>query len=132
MTDRVGRPLRPLRIAIALAAVLSLAAAPALGGQVCRPAPADTSTTGYEMAANKCCDPYDDSSASDTCRNETIEMAIGSPQCSISAECHVPAGTWIGNAYIAIGYHNSTSITVSWDDVDDLRNCTGTLTNGSC
>ena len=43
---------------IALAAVLSLAGAPALGGQVCRPAPADTSSTGYEMAANKCCEPY--------------------------------------------------------------------------
>ena len=73
----------------------------------------------------------DDSSASDTCRDETIEMAIGSPQCSISAECLVPPGLY-GYTYVSTAYHKSTSITVSWDDVDDLHNCTGDLTNGSC
>ena len=62
--------------------------------------------------------------------SDTSTTVVTVAQCS--AECHVPAGTWIGNVYVAIEYYNSTSITVSWNDVDDLHNCTGTLTNGNC
>ena len=85
----------------------------------------------YEAADAACCEPYDDSSASDTCRNETIEMVQNGSSCTVRAECHVPVGLH-GFTYVHQAYHKSTSITVSTGDVDDLHNCSGDLTNGSC
>ena len=136
MTRRVSFA---LPCGIALAAVLSMAGAPALG-QVCMPVPADTSppaNTGlmviqpptYDDAKDGCCDPYEDSSASSSCRNENIEMVQFGTQCSIRAECHVPQDRY---PYILGGYYKSTSITVSTGDVEDLNNCIGDLTNGNC
>ena len=132
-----------LPFGIALAAVLSLAGAPALG-QVCLPVPAwswlsnhylseaqKEAKAAYEAADAACCEPYEDSSASDTCRNETIEMVQNGSSCTVGAECHVPVGLH-GFTYVHYAYHKSTSITVSTGDVDDLHNCSGDLTNGSC
>ena len=130
-----------LPFAIALAAVLSLAGAPALG-QVCMPVPAwinnhymseqqKQALAAYNSANSACCQPYDNSSASQTCRNEAIEMAQNGSSCTVEAECHVPVGLH-GFTYVHQAYYKETSITVSTGDVDDLHNCSGNLTNGSC
>ena len=104
-------PLRPLRFVIALAAVLSLAGPSALASSTA-----------------ECKDAWDDSSASDTCRNPSIEFGDWNnclQCCSIFADCHT--GQMFGpNQY------KTTGIGVPLSDVDDLENCQGTLTNGSC
>ena len=132
-----------LPFGIALAAVLSLASAPALG-QVCLPFPAwswlsnhylseaqKEAKAAYEAADAACCEPYDGSSANNTCRNETIRMVQNGSSCRVGAECHVSVG-WHGFTYVWQAYYKNTSITVSTSDVDDLQNCAGDLTNGSC
>ena len=77
----------------------------------------------------ECEDAWGDSSASDTCKEPNIEFGDWNnclQCCSIFAKCHTGASRFSMNQY------NTTGIAVPLSDVDDLENCQGTLTNGSC
>ena len=130
-----------LPFSIALSAILSLAGAPALG-QVCLPVPADTSPPpaagvsviappDFDDANEFCCQPYESSSASNSCRDEAIEMVQFGTNCSVDAECLAPPGLY-GFVYRFESWWKATSITVPTGNVDDLSNCKGNLTNGNC
>ena len=104
-----------LRTGIALAAVLLLAAPPALA-----------------TSASACSEEWEDSRASDTCKEPSFafgDYGNGNNQClqccSIFAKCHT------GNNFSSNPYHLD-GIAVPLDDVDDLNNCSGYLQVGSC
>lgn len=101
----------PLRIGIALvASILLLAGSPALASNA------------------QCSAEWEESSASDTCRDVSIEWGNWNncePCCLFFAECH-------NGERFAINPWDNTTIGVPLSDVDDLENCQGNLTNGSC
>ena len=92
-----------LRIGLVLAAVLLLGV-PTLSGAA---------------TDSECSDAWDDSGADDSCSNEQI-VAQGD-DCWITALCQM-----------ASGGSRSDSITVSLASTDDINNCNGFLSTGSC
>lgn len=102
-----------LRTGIALvASVLLLAGSPALGTDA------------------QCSEEWEDSSASETCKNEDIVFGDWNncdPCCSIFAECHTGESD-----LLAVNPWKKTGIAVPVSNVSDLENCHGTLTDGSC
>ena len=110
MTDRVDRPLRPLRFAVPLAAVLLL-----LG--VAAQSRADTTEA-------QCSAEWALSAADNECSDEEIEVQDDG-DCQITASCQYKSKD---------GGHGllQTTITVGLDSVSDLNNCGGLLTIGSC
>ena len=112
MFKEICRPLRLLRFAAALASILLLAGPPALASSTAQ-----------------CWDAWADSSADDTCKDESMEFGDWNncPQCcNIFATCHTGAGVTSNNQW------NHTSIGAPVSEVDDIQNCQGSLTNGSC
>ena len=105
MTDRLSRPPRPLRIAVALAACLFLLGA------------ATESRAGPTDA--QCSTQWGYSGADDTCSNEQI-TAQGY-NCRIAASCTTSNGA-----------SRSDSITVGLNQVSFIMNCDGFLTLGQC
>ena len=96
----------PLPFAIALAAALLLLGTPTVSEAV---PPGNTACTAK----------YVQSDADDTCRNETVTAQGWN--CQVVAECKNSARDWV-----------SSQITVNYNDVSNLNNCNGVLTNGSC
>ena len=113
MLKDLGRPFRLLRFAAALASMLLLAGPPALA----------SSTAACE-------DAWEESSASDTCKEPNITFGDYNnclQCCLVFAKCHTGAfGPLNPNPY------NNTTIGAPVSDFDDLENCGGTLTQGSC
>ena len=100
-----------LRIGTALvASILLLAGPPALGSYT------------------QCSSEWEESSASETCKDVSIQWGDWNncePCCMITAKCNN------GNRFDPDPW-DSTIIGVPLSDVDDLENCWGDLTNGSC
>ena len=96
-----------LRISLALAAALLLLGVPALSGAAA-PTQVDCSLA------------FTNSPAEDSCTASSI--TVSGEQCRVRAYCET-------------GYNNDTrvdTVTVPLSDVDDLNNCSGYLTVGSC
>ncbi len=68
------------------------------------------------------------SSAEWTCMNKTAAASISGENynCTIWAQCKTTEMLFNRPVY------SDTSITVAWLDLDDVHNCNGTLTHGSC
>ena len=101
------RPFLSFLLGIALACTLLLTGLPNL---------ADAATQ------QECWDAWQDSSARDSCYANSV-TASGTDQCTLeSPVCENAAGVQVSNS----------DLTLDYDDVDDLNNCNGVLTNGSC
>lgn len=101
------RPFLSFLPGIALAGTLSLTGLPNL---------ADAAT------AEECRQAWWDSSARDSCYANNV-TASGTDQCTLeSPVCENAAGVQVSNS----------SLTLDYDDVDDLNNCNGVLTNEAC
>ena len=119
-----------LHIAAAFVVALLLSGLPAAANE--EESSSDADATGLTDA--ECQGGWAESEADDTCRNENV-TAEGS-MCRIQAVCK-PASVLVvltpddgEKQKKPAGYPND--ITVSLDDVDDLRNCNGVLTVGNC
>ena len=101
----------PLRIGIALvASILLLAGSPALASNA------------------QCSAKWEESSASETCRDASFNWGNWNncePCCMITAWCNN------GNQFDPDPWRR-TIIGAPMSDVDDLENCSGILTDGSC
>ena len=101
-----NHPAFPLRIGLALAAVLLLLGIPALSWA-------------------SCASEWVNSAANDTCENESFTQSgsISNIQCKITATCRV------SNSPVQ---DRIDTITVAESDVADLHNCSGYLQVGAC
>ena len=71
---------------------------------------------------DSCFDRFQDSSADDSCKDETAAVN-NDYKCEISAYCKSVAGTY---------YPYLSTATVSWHNTARLRNCNGSLKVGGC
>ncbi len=94
------------RMGIALAAALLLLGVPTLSGAA--------------PTQSQCSDAWSESSADDTCDNESI--SVSGDNCRVTASC-LTEDPWFSLA---------ADITTSLANVDDLQNCSGSLNVGSC
>ena len=118
----------PGRLGLGLLAFLALTfvALTLLPGPAVSPASAqDDDTTGQdqeEVTAEQCETRFNSSGANATCSQSIRAFSVNSVgQCRIQTAC-----------LTTFQQLRSTSITVDLDDVDDLNNCNGSLTVGSC